>query len=72
MTQLNDARQRLEQALERLDRASRSRASGADDDKLVGELTELRQRNAVLEDRATTISDRLDLAIDRMKSALGG
>ncbi len=66
MSRLNQAQDRLERALVRLEKVSTGPVAA--DPALAHELEELRQRHARLESHARTVSERLDSAINRMKS----
>lgn len=65
MSRLNDSLARLERAVGRLEQAL-----GPDGAPLNEELSEVRARCEALEERARTVSDRLDLTIGRVKAML--
>ena len=72
MTRLDDAQERLETAIERLQQAvlSQSNRAGGDIAALEKALTAIRSDYAVLENRTEDVSQRLDQAINRIKSLL--
>jgi hypothetical protein len=79
MTRLNNAQDRLERALSRLEKASGKDQSMAQPDDGAGnkavpadEFELLRARYDKLHGVTRKISDRLDAAVDRMKTALDG
>ena len=79
MTRLSDAQDRLERALSRLEQASGNGQSKVKPDDGAGtnavpddEFELLRARYDKLHGVTRKISDRLDAAVDRMKTALDG
>jgi uncharacterized protein (UPF0335 family) len=71
MTRLEAAAQRLEKAIERLERAAAGRVSvAADNRRLAAELETVRADYMALEQVATTVETRLDVAIDRINKTL--
>jgi len=80
MTRLEQAKERLEKAMIRLDAAARRSAAHASGDhaaeQLAESLTEALQATqaeyAALRDVTETVSNRLDAAIDRLRGTLGG
>lgn len=79
MTSLSDAQDRLERALSRLETASGKERNSAHLDKAAGdnvgsadEFSLLRARYDKLHGVTRKISDRLDAAVGRMKTALDG
>jgi uncharacterized protein YjcR len=77
MSRLQEATQRLEAALMRLEKAAASYAESHDEtavreerDRLSVELAETQAENERLRDVNDTISGRLDSAISRLKSVL--
>ena len=73
MTHLQDAQDRLEKALIRLETAAaRPRGDGAGDDALRGELESVRRHGEALEGRTGEVSQRLDDAIARIRAVLEG
>jgi exonuclease VII small subunit len=79
MTRLEQARQRLETAVARLESAVKLSAAGTGDEgvheKLAGELADALQATqaeyAALKDVTRSVSDRLDAAIARLRNVLG-
>lgn len=69
MARLDEARERLERAVARLETAM---AQGGDRDALADELARVRRRCALLEERARDVSDRLDDTIGRVRELLEG
>jgi len=78
MAQLNQAAERLQEALDRLERAVDARvgngaASGADSGdsaELRAALAAAQKQNAALQKAASTVATRLDSTIARFKSVL--
>lgn len=78
MSKLNDANERLDAALARLEaavttrREKESQAAGAaeDNQRLQGELTQLRADFVTLKETSGTVSSRLDDAIGRLRHML--
>lgn len=70
MGQLEDAEFRLGQALERLEQAAERVTGSRSAAQVEGELSALRQRCESLEARNSEIAQRLDSAIDRLRSVL--
>jgi uncharacterized protein YukE len=74
MVQLNQATKRLQEALDRLERAvDASVGNGTDDGgsaELRAALAAAQKQNAALQKAATTVATRLDTSISRFKSAL--
>lgn len=72
ITRLQQARERLENAVARLEEASRFRLEAADggDSELVEELRVVRERCETLEQRSRDVSAKLDSTIDRVKGLL--
>ena len=73
MPQLEQAAERLNAAIERLERAldARSAQGNGEADALRTALAESQERAAGLEEATATVSARLDVAIDRLKGVLG-
>ncbi len=72
-TPVERARERLEKAVNRLEVALDERLpTVADEGALAGELAAARSENAQLRDINETVSHRLDAAIDRLRTVLGG
>ncbi len=67
MARLQEARQRLENALTRLEQATAARTGTGDDD-----LAATSRRCTVLEDRNRDAARRLDAAIERVRAILNG
>lgn len=67
--QLDRARERLDQAVARLEAALNARGE-ASDSKLAKELAAIRSQNAALQEVNDVVSTRLDDAIRRLKSML--
>lgn len=67
--QLERARERLDQAVARLEAALNARGE-VGDSKLAEELAAIRSRNAALQEVNEVVSTRLDDAIRRLKSML--
>ena len=79
MSKLNDANERLDAALTRLEVAVTTRrqddgqaddAAAADNARLQGELTHLRADFVTLQETSGTVSGRLDDAIGRLRNML--
>lgn len=72
ITRLQQARERLENAVARLEEASRLRfeSAGDADSELVEELRVVRERCETLEQRSRDVSAKLDTTIDRVKGLL--
>ena len=72
MSRLTDATERLEAAIERLDRALVARAggNGPEGEELRAALEQAEAEKASLEQRTSRISQRLDGAIERLKTVL--
>jgi DNA repair ATPase RecN len=71
MTRLSDAQDRLDRALSRLEQASAQLDNGAGENSVPADEFELlRARYDKLHGVTRKISDRLDAAVDRMKTAL--
>ena len=73
MSRLDDAAGKLESALERIEAAVAARAGSAGKDKLELQSTidQVRQENAALKQSVTNAQERLDHAIERIRSMLG-
>jgi chaperonin cofactor prefoldin len=71
MGQLEEAQERLESALARLEDASQRVGGNSTAAQVEGELTALRQRCATLEGSTKDVSMRLDSAIEQLRSILG-
>ncbi len=71
MGQLEEAQERLETALARLEEASQRVGGNSTAAQVEGELTALRQRCATLENSTGNVSARLDSAIDKLRTILG-
>jgi len=71
MGQLEEAQERLETALARLEEASQRVGGNSTAAQVEGELTALRQRCTTLEDSTRNVSARLDSAIDKLRAILG-
>ncbi len=71
MGQLEEAQERLESALARLEEASQRVGGNSTAAKVEGELTALRQRCNTLESSTKEVSVRLDSAIERLRTILG-
>jgi hypothetical protein len=67
MSQLEDATQRLDAAIARLEQAA---AEGGQAKTASPASAEAEQDNALLRDRADAVAGRLDKAIDRLKTLL--
>jgi len=72
MRQLEEAQERLESALARLESVSQRIGGSSTAAQVEGELTALRQRCADLENNTQAVTKRLDSAIERLNSILGG
>lgn len=72
MSQLDEASERLQTAIDRVDRAVAARASAKapQDDELRAALLETKQENARLQATAGQASERLDLLIVRLRTLL--
>lgn len=72
ITRLQQARERLENAVARLEQASRTRGEAVNggDPELEEELRAVRARCETLEQRSRDVSAKLDSTIDRVKSLL--
>ncbi len=70
MTHLQDAQERLDKALTRLETAATSPRGEGDVDALKTELATARAHSDALEGRTKEVSGRLDSAIGRIKSLL--
>ena len=78
MSKLDEAEQRLQRAVSRLEEATRKVAPQAElsvataqtDSQIAAELHSARARNAELEDTNAAIAQRLDGVIDRIKTLL--
>ena len=72
MSRLDEAQDRLEEALARLERVSgqRTRRVGESDAAQAAEFEVTRARCDALENKARIVSDRLDAAIGRVRSLL--
>ena len=78
MTRLEDARERLMNAVARLEAAARVTRASTGDDRMHGKLTEsltealqaTQAEYASLRDLAGTVSERLDGTIDRLRAVL--
>jgi len=78
MSKLNDANERLDAALARLETAVTTRRAddgqaddaAADNARLQGELTQLRADFVTLQETSGTVSSRLDDAIGRLRNML--
>lgn len=71
MGQLEEAQERLESALGRLEEASQRVGGNSTAAQVEGELTALRQRCNELESNKKDVSARLDSAIERLRTILG-
>lgn len=71
MGQLEEAQERLETALARLEQASQRVGGNSTAAQVESELTALRQRCATLEDNTRNVSVRLDSAIEKLRAILG-
>lgn len=71
MRQLEEAQERLESALARLESVSQRIGGNSTAAQVEGELTALRQRCADLENNTQAVTKRLDSAIERLSSILG-
>ena len=73
MSRLNDAAAKLESAVERIEAAVAARGGSAGKDKLELQSTidQVRQENAALKQSVSNAQDRLDHAIERIRSMLG-
>ncbi|MBK18707.1 MAG: hypothetical protein CMM52_07705 [Rhodospirillaceae bacterium] len=71
MGQLEQAQERLEKALARLEDASQRVGGNSTAAQVEGELTALRQKCATLENNTQAVSERLDTAIERLQAILG-
>jgi hypothetical protein len=67
MSQLEQATQRLDAAIARLEQAA---AAGGEATAASAASAEVERDNAVLRDRADAVAGRLDKAIDRLKTLL--
>ena len=67
MSQLEQATQRLDAAIARLEQAA---ATGGEATAVSAASAEAEQDNALLRDRAEAVAGRLDKAIDRLKTLL--
>lgn len=74
MSRLDQAAQRLETALDRLDKAVAARAEGGGgtDAELRAALTRTKGENARLQATAGQAAERLDAAISRLRAVLEG
>ena len=72
MARLEQAAQRLQTALDRLDRAvvAKTAQGGAADDDLLAALEGTRRENARLQEVAAQATNRLDAAIGRLRTVL--
>ena len=72
ITRLQQARERLENAVARLEEISRHRLEAADngDSELAEELRVVRARCETLEQRSREVSEKIDSTIDRVKGLL--
>lgn len=72
MTRIEEAQDKLTKALTRLEHAAREAASAgpAQSPELEAELAAMRARYARLEGEARAVSDRLDAAIERVRTLL--
>lgn len=74
MTDLHQATERLQAAMERIERAVESTAGGNGSDQASGDLQaalkSAQSENAALQDVARQVAERLDGTIDRLKSGL--
>lgn len=72
MTQLDLATKRLEQAVERLERAlaAGAKSNGSNVVELQAQLEHTERENASLRDVTSDVSDRLDTAILRLRTIL--
>ena len=72
MSQLEEATQKLQSAIDRLDRAVTARAarSEPEDVEVRAALLEAKQQNARLQAAASQAGDRLDTAIGRLREIL--
>ena len=71
MGQLEEAQERLESALGRLEEASQRVGGNSTAAQIEGELTALRQRCNALEGNTKDVSVRLDSAIAQLRTILG-
>ena len=74
MSRLDQAAQRLQSALDRLDKAVAARGDqdGATDDELRAALAQTKGKNARLQATAGQAAERLDAAISRLRAVLEG
>ena len=74
MSRLDQAAQRLQSALDRLDKAVAARGDqdGATDDELRAALAQTKGENARLQATAGQAAERLDAAISRLRAVLEG
>lgn len=74
MSRLDQAAQRLQSALDRLDRAVAARVEhgGGTDDELRAALAHTKGENAKLQAAAGQAAERLDAAIGRLRAVLEG
>ena len=74
MSRLDQAAQRLQSALDRLDKAVAARAEqgGGTDDDLRAALAQTKGENARLQATAGQAAERLDAAISRLRAVLEG
>ena len=70
MSRLEDAQKRLQEAVSRLDKAVENAGDSSQSDALEAELTAVRDRCAMLENRSQTVSRQLDETIGRMQELL--
>lgn len=72
MSQLEEATQKLQTAIDRLDRAAAARKGGSEsqDVELRAALLDTKQQNARLQAVASQASGRLDSAISRLRAIL--
>lgn len=71
MSRLDDARQRLEKAVARLERAVQvSRAHSVEREELSRALEEARAEGKALREVSSTLSNRLDTVIGRLKAVI--
>lgn len=68
-SQVTRARERLNKAVDRVEAALKARGQ-SDDDGLAKELEAMRGKNAALKESHRTVSERLDITIDRLKTML--
>ncbi len=70
MTELHQATERLQAALERIERAVKRDGTAQAPDDLQAALKSAQNENAALQDVARQVADRLDGTIERLKNGL--